>query len=120
MTIPNSNPRAIRAAAVSAFAIDGYRLVVDDSPRSLSFDRPLTPAEEVLFGSHTRSTTIRVRVDLVPVPQTTDFRLIPQVSRTASTRAAQRETPMLTGRWATQIRPILLEVRRMAANAGRR
>lgn len=71
-----------------------------------------------MFGSYGRTTTFRVRLQMIPVPGTNDFRLIPTASRVSNARMAGFESEVgMTGFWASQFRPIMRAIRAEAANA---
>lgn len=119
ITIKNTNPSAIREAAVPAFARSGYTLSRSSFPQSLSFDRPAGRTGELMFGSFGQTTTIRVRLQLVPLVGTNDFRVMTQVLRVNNAGQAgfERDTPMMRS-WAAQFKPILRQIQSEAANAG--
>ena len=73
-----------------------------------------------MFGSYGRTTTFRVRVEIRPIPGTSDFRLVPDVSRVSNASMAgfERDTRMM-GFWAGQFRPIMREIQSEAGGVGR-
>lgn len=119
VTVPNSNPSAIAAAARTVFARYGYAPGPGNFPASISFDRPAGNFGHLMFGSYGRSTTFRVRLQIIPLPGTQDFRLVPRVSRVGNARMAgfEDEVPM-TSFWSGQFRPILRDIKTAAADAG--
>ena len=120
VTVQNSNPQAIRAAADVAFARAGYRPGPSRFPEWISYDRAAGTFGEAMFGSYGRTTTFRVRVEIRPIPGTSDFRLVPDVSRVSNASMAgfERDTRMM-GFWAGQFRPIMREIQSKAENVGR-
>ncbi len=119
ITIKNTNPSAIRDAAIPAFARSGYTLSRSSFPQSLSFDRPAGRTGELMFGSFGQTTTIRVRLQLVPLVGTDDIRIMTQVYRVNNAGVAgfERDTAMMRS-WAAQFKPILRQIQSEAANAG--
>ncbi len=119
VTVANTNPGAIERAAVFAFQKAGYSRGPSGFPQWISFDRRSGAFGELMFGSYGRETTFRVRVDMLPIPGTNDFRLVPRVSRVSQAGVVgfERDTKML-GFWAGQFRPIMREIQQEAANAG--
>lgn len=119
VTVPNSNPAAITAAARTVFARYGYSPGPGNFPASLSFDRPAGSFGHLMFGSYGRTTTFRVRLQIIPLPGTQDFRLVPRISRVGNAGVAgfEDEVPM-TSFWSRQFRPILRDIKAAAANAG--
>ena len=119
VTIPNTNAAAIASAARSVFARYGYSPGPGNFPSSISFDRPAGKFGHLMFGSYGRSTTFRVRLQILPLPGTNDFRIVPRVSRVGNARIAgfEDEVPMTTF-WSKQFRPILRDIQAAAADAG--
>lgn len=119
VTVQNTNVAAIVAAAQSAFAHYGYSPGPVVLPHSISFDRPAGRLGEVMFGSHGRTTSFRVRVQMIPIPNTHDFRLVPRISRIGNADRAgfESDTEMLRS-WASQLRPVMRQIQSKAANAG--
>ena len=119
ITVPNTNPDAIRLAAQAVFPRYGYSAARSDFPRSLSFDRPAGRFGEWMFGGFNQTTSFRVRMQIVPIPGTHDIRLMTQVSRVNNANRAgfERENQMLRS-WASQFQSILRDIKAKAANAG--
>lgn len=121
VTIPDTNPSAIRAAAVRAFARYGYEPGPSGFPRWITFQRPAGRTGNAAFGGPFGDAAIRVRLDLAPVPGTRDIRVMPAVYRVtnASRSRFERETPM-SRMWSGQFRSALQEIKRTSAGAGPR
>ena len=119
VTVPNTNPQAVASAARLVFAKSGYTPGPSNLPRSISFDRPAGSFGHLMFGSYGRSTTFRVRLQILSLPGTDDYRIVPRVSRVGNARMAgfEDEVPM-TVFWTKQFRPMLREIKAGAAEAG--
>lgn len=119
ITIPNTNPHAIFHAAMPVFSAHGYTLARSNFPRSISFERPAGRLGSLAFGSTMQTTSFRVRVEMVPIPGTQDFRLRTQVERVNNANVAgfEQSTQMLRV-WANQFNSILRQIKAKAANAG--
>lgn len=118
VTIENTHPSAILAAARRVFAERGYSTGPGQFPQHISFQRPAGRTGELFFGSFNRETLIRVRLDLRPIPGTRNFRVEPQVFRvsTSGRVSSERDTRMLRS-WSAQFGPMLRQIRDEAANA---
>ena len=121
VTIRDTNPRAIAAAARQVFARYGYTPGPSGFPRWISFERAAGVAGEILFGGPFGDTAFRVRLDMVPIPGTRDIRVLPSVRRVRNAGRAgfERETGMLR-MWSAQFRAALRDIKNAAANAGTR
>jgi|GEM_PF-699366 len=117
-TVQNSNPTTIFAVSREVFARYGYRPGPSNFPNSMTFDRAAGTAGELAFGSAMRSTDFRVQIQVLRIPGSNDFRLIPRVSRvnSAGRPGFERETQMLRT-WSHQLRPLMREIRNRAKNA---
>jgi len=120
-TIRNTTPDAIRRAAVPVFARHGYTERPGRFPRSLTFERPSGKLGEFMFGSMTQTTTFRVVLHLVPLPESRDIRINPAIFRVnnAGITGFEHDTRML-GMWSGQLRPIFREIDERAAGAALR
>ncbi|MEI8311417.1 MAG: hypothetical protein WCH98_11735 [Verrucomicrobiota bacterium] len=120
-TIRNTTPEAIRRAAIPVFARHGYTEGRSRFPRSLAFERPAGKLGEFLFGSFGQTTTFRVVLQLVPLSESRDFRIVPTISRVnrAGVVGFETDTRML-GMWSNQLRPILREIDERASGAALR
>lgn len=119
ITVPNTNPHAIFHAAQPAFASYGYKSVRSDFPRSISFEKPAGRAGSFAFGGPMQTTSFRVRIEMVRIPGTDDFRLRPHVDRVNNANVAgfESSTRMLS-LWTSQFSPILRQIKAEASNAG--
>lgn len=119
VTVPDTNPQAIASAAQTVFARSGYTPGPSNLPTAISFDRPAGSFGHLMFGSYGRSTTFRVRLQIIALSGTKDFRIVPRVSRVGNARVAgfEDEVPM-TGFWSNQFRPLLRGIKAEAAGAG--
>jgi len=117
-TVQNSNATAIFDASRQVFARYGYRIGPTNFPNTISFDRAAGTAGELAFGTHMRSTDFRVQIQVLRIPGSNDFRLIPRVLRvnSAGRPGFERETQMLRT-WSHQMRPLMREIRDLAKNA---
>lgn len=117
-TVKNSNPTTIFAVSREVFARYGYRPGPSNFPNFMAFGRPAGTAGELAFGSTMRSTDFRVQIQVLRIPGSNDFRLIPRVSRvnSAGRPGFERETQMLRT-WNHQLRPLMREIRNRAKNA---
>lgn len=118
VTVPNSNWVSISAAANAAFAQHGYTSAPSGSMDTLAFDKPAGAFGELMYGSYGQTTSYRVQVQIVQIPGTNDYRLIPRVSRVSNAGSAGFESKTrMMGFWAGQFGPILKQVAQQAGNA---
>jgi len=120
-TIRNTTPEAIRRAAITVFAHHGYTERRSRFPQSLTFERPAGKLGEFMFGSFSQTTTFRVVIQLVPLPESRDIRMTPSIYRVNNAGVAgfESDTRML-GMWSGQLRPIFTEIDERAAGAALR
>jgi hypothetical protein len=119
VTVTNSNPAAIVAAAQTAFAESGYRLGPANFPDSVSFDKGSNKFANVMWGSYGDPQTIRVRVKMVQIPGTNDYRLVPKVYSVSDAGEAGFDDPRpLMGLWSGEFGPLLKRVAAQAGGAG--
>jgi len=118
ITVPNTTPPAILSAAREVFARYGYSPSGGNFPRNIAFERPAGRTGELMFGGFGQTTTIRVQIDLVPLPSSHDIRLMTRVYRVNNAGRAgfESETPMLRV-WSSQFNAALREIQMTAANA---
>jgi hypothetical protein len=120
ITVQNSNPSAIIAAARTVFAQSGYSMSSIDYPTAISFDKPAGSLGEVIYGSYGVTTTIRVKLSLVPLPGTNDYRLKASIFRVSDAgQAGFEESTKMLGLWSGEFKPLLRQVQSQAAGAGR-
>lgn len=120
-TVRDTTPEAIRRAAVPVFARHGYAERGSRFPSSLTFERPAGKVGEFFFGSFSQTTTFRVVLQLVPLAESRDIRIIPGIYRVNRTGVAgfESDTRML-GMWSSQMRPIFREIDERATGAASR
>jgi len=116
VTVHDTNPDAVSAAARSVFASRGYTLSGGDYPDSISFDKPAGGFGNVMWGSYGDPQTIRVRLAMVRIPGTDDIRLEPRVFSVGNAGEAgfDDQRPLL-GIWNAEFGPMLKDI---AAKAG--
>jgi hypothetical protein len=119
VTVENSNPSAIVAAAQTVFPQSGYHLSGSNFPASISFDKPSNQFANVMWGSFGNPQTIRVRINMNQIPGTNNYRLVPRVFSVSSAGEAGFEDKRpLMGLWASQFGPLLRQVADQAGGAG--
>lgn len=119
VTVINSNPNAIVAAAQAVFPGAGYQLSGSNFPDSISFDKPSSRIANVMWGSYGDPQTIRVRVSINQIPGTANYRLVPKVYSVGDAGEAGFEDPRpLAGLWSGEFGPLLKQVAAQAGGAG--
>jgi hypothetical protein len=119
ITVINSNPNAIVAAAQAVFPQSGYQLSGSNFPNSISFDKGSNKFANVMWGSFGNPQTIRVRVNINQIPGTNNFRLVPRVYSVSSAGEAGFEDKRpLMNLWSSQFGPLLKQVAEQAGGAG--
>ena len=119
VTVTNSNPDAIIAAAQNVFSQYGYSCSGTHYPSAVSFDADSNKFANVMWGSYGQPQTIRVKVNIIPVPGGNDYRLSPKVSTITSQGEAGFESKRpLIGLWNTQFSPLLKRVSTQASGSG--
>lgn len=119
VTVVNSNPEAIVVAAQAVFPQSGYSLGPADFPNSISFDKGSSRFANVMWGSYGNPQTIRVRVNILPIAGTNNFRLVPKVFSVSDAGEAgfDSERPLM-GLWSSEFGPLLKQVASQAGGAG--
>jgi len=119
VTVVNSNPAAIVAAAQTVFPQAGYGLGPADFPNSISFDKGSSQIANVMWGSYGNPQTIRVRVNILPIAGTGNYRLVPKVFSVSDAGEAgfDSERPLM-GLWSGEFGPLLKQVASVAGGAG--
>jgi hypothetical protein len=119
ITVTNSNPNAIVAAAQAVFPQAGYQLSGSNYPVSISFDKASNRFANVMWGSYGNPQTIRVRVNINQIPGTNNYRLVPKAYSVSSAGEAGFEDKRpLMSLWASQFGPLLKQVAEQAGGAG--
>jgi len=118
VTVRNSNPGAIIAAAQSVFPSYGYTCS-GMGLSSVSFDKDSNQLANVLWGSYDCPQTIRVKVKIVPIPGTNDYRISPKVFTVSDRGEAGFENKRsLIGLWGSEFGPLLKKVATQASGTG--
>lgn len=120
VTVSNSNPSAIIAAAQHVFPQYGYSPAFGgDGISSVSFDKNSNQLANVLWGSYGDPQTIRVKVKIVPIPGTSDYRISPKVYTVSDRGEAGFESKRpLIGLWGSEFGPLLKKVAAEASGPG--
>lgn len=119
ITVTNSNPNAIIAATQSVFPNYGYSPSSSHYPISVSFDKGSDRFARVMWGSYGDPQTIRVKVQIIPIPGSNDYRLVPKVYTISDAGEAGFESKRpLAGLWNTEFGPLLKQVAAQASGAG--
>jgi hypothetical protein len=120
VTVTNSNPGAIIAAAQSVFPNYGYSSTFGgDGVSSVCFDKNSNKVANVIWGSYDDPQTLHLKVKIVQIPGTNDYRISPKVSTISDQGEAGFESKhKLNGLWASQFGPILKKVAAQASGAG--
>jgi hypothetical protein len=117
--VQNTNPSAIIAAARTVFAQSGYTISGVDYPSTISFDKPAGKLGELIYGSYGVTTTVRVKLSLVPIPGTNDYWLKPSVFRVSDAgEAGFEDSTKMLGLWSGEFKPLLRQIQAQAAGAG--
>lgn len=120
VTVTNSNPGAIIAAAQSLFPNYGYSPTLGgDGVSSVCFEKNSNKVANILWGSYGDPQTLRVKVKIVRIPGTNNYRISPKVSTVSDAGEAGFESKhKLSGLWASQFGPLLKQVSQQASGAG--
>ena len=119
VTVTNSNPQEIVEAAQNVFSQYGYSFSGSHYPTSVSFDKGSDKFANVMWGSYGNPQTIRVKVSIIPIPRSNNYRLSPRVFTVSSAGEAGFESKRpLVGLWNSQFGPLLQRVSTQASGAG--
>jgi hypothetical protein len=120
VTVSNSNPGAIIAAAQSLFPNYGYSPTFGgDGVSSVCFEKNSNKVANVLWGSYGNPQTLRVKVKIVQIPGTNNYRISPKVSTVSDAGEAGFESKhKLSSLWASQFGPLMKQVAAQASGAG--
>lgn len=118
VTIKNTSTPAIHAAAREVLAAYGYRPAASGAFDTIAFERPAGATGRLFFGSYGQTTSMRLNLQVIPLPNNGDFRVIPRVSRVNNAGLAgfEDETKMLRV-WSGQFSRILREIQKQAENS---
>ena len=118
VTVTNSNPMAITAAAQNVFPTYGYTCRGSGSS-SVSFDKNSNRFANVMWGGYGDAQTIRVKMSIIPIPGTNNYRLSPKVYTVSNMGEAGFESKRpLLGLWNSEFAPLLRQVAARASGAG--
>lgn len=118
VTVRNSNPGAIVAAAQSVFPSYGYTCS-GTGLSSVTFDKDSNKLANVLWGSYGCPQTIRVKVRIVQIPGTDDYRISPKTYTVSDAGEAGFESKRaLMGLWNGEFGPLLRKIAAQASDAG--
>jgi hypothetical protein len=119
VTVTNSNPDAIIAAARNVFPNYGYSLHNVHSPASVSFDQSGNKTARIMWGSYGNPQTIRVKVEIVPIPGTGNYRISPKVYTVSDAGVAGFESKRpLVSLWNSQYESLFEQIATQASGAG--
>lgn len=119
VTVTNSNPTAIINAAQSIFPNYGYSLHNTRFPDSVSFDQPGNKTARILWGSYGVPQTLRVKVSIVAIPGTDNYRISPKVYTVSNAGEAGFESKRpLVSLWNSQFSSIFDQIAQQASGAG--
>ena len=118
MTVTNSNPIAIISAAQRVFPNYGYTCS-GSGLSSLTYDKDSNQFAKVMWGSYGVPQTIRVKVKIIRIPNTSNFRLSPKVYTVSNAGEAGFESKRpLIGLWNSQFEPLLRQIASQSSGAG--
>ena len=119
VTVSNSTPDAIISALQQVFPEYGYTLHSVHYPTSVTFDQGSSKIANVLWGSYGQPQTLRVHVNIIPIPGGSNYRLSPKVYTVTSAGEAGFESKRpLVGLWNSQFSPLLKRVSTQASGSG--
>ena len=118
VTVTNSNPNAIIAAAQSVFPNYGYTCH-SSKFYSVSFDKNSNQFASIMWGSYDCPQTLRVKVTIIPILGTNNYRISPKVYTVSDEGEAgfQSKRPLM-GLWNAEFGPLLKKVSAQASGAG--
>ena len=118
VTVTNSNPNAITAAAQSVFPNYGYTCH-SSKFYSVSFDKNSNQLANIMWGSYDCPQTLRVKVTIIPIPGTNDYRISPKVYTVSDKgEAGFQSKRALIGLWGSEFGPLLKQISLQASGAG--
>jgi hypothetical protein len=117
VTVRNSSPPAIIAAAQQVFPSYGYTPSGGNGLTSVTFDKNSSKIANVLWGSYGDPQTLRVKVKIASIPGTTDYRICPVVYTVSDAGEAGFESKRaLSGLWNGEFSPIMKKIAVQAAD----
>jgi hypothetical protein len=119
VTVTNSNPGAIIAAAQNIFPNYSYTLHSVHYPDSLSFDQASNKTARILWGSYGNPQTMRVKVLIIAIPGSNNYRISPKLYTVSDAGEAGFESKRpLIGLWNSQFSSIFEQIASQASGAG--
>ena len=119
VTVTNSNPTAIISAAQEVFPNYGYTPAFGNGVTSIAFDKNSNQLANVLWGSYGCPQTIRVKVKIVQIPGTNDYRISPKVYTVSDQGEAGFESKRaLASLWGAEFGSLLKQVAKQASGQG--
>ncbi len=119
VTVTNSNPDAIIAAARNVFPNYGYTLHNIHSRTSVSFDQSSNKVANVMWGSYGNPQTLRVKVQIAKIPGTNNYRISPRVYTVSDAGEAGFESKRpLMSLWNSQFSSLFDQIASQASGAG--
>jgi len=117
VTVAQTTPDAIIAAAVAIFPNYGYSPSSTDYPNSTSFEKPAGGFANAAWGGFNAKTFIRVKVVIIPAGNDT-YVLRPQVYAVRDGgMEGFTDKQRLSVLWSSEFRPILEQVKARAGNS---
>ena len=119
VTVINSNPTAIIAASQNIFPNYGYTLHTTHFPTSVSFDQAGNKTARIMWGSYGDPQTMRVKVLIVAIPGSNNYRISPKLYTVSDAGEAGFESKRpLVGLWNSQFSSIFEQIASQASGAG--
>ena len=119
VTVSNSNPNAIIAAAQSVFPNYGYTLGTTHYPTSVSFDKSSSKFATVMWGGYYNPQSVHVKLQITNIPGSNDYRISPAVFSVSNAGQAGFESKRpLIGLWNSEFAPLLRQISTQASGAG--
>jgi hypothetical protein len=118
VTVTNSNPIAITQAAQSVFPNYGYTCH-SSKIYSVTFDKNSNQFANIMWGSYDCPQTLRVKVTIIPIPGTNDYRISPTVYTVSDQgEVGFQSKRALLGLWNAEFGSLLKQIAAQASGAG--
>jgi len=118
VTVPNTNVKAISAAAQTVFTKNNYMAGPSHLPTSISFQKTAGSSGKPLWGGYAETTMTQVDVKIAQVPGTNDYVLTPQVSRVNDPGYAGFVGSKHMSEWRDEFGTMLDKIKQKASGAG--
>jgi hypothetical protein len=119
VTVTNSNPTAIIAAAQNVFPNYSYTLHNVHYPSSVSFDQPSNKTARIMWGSYGDPQTMRVKVLIVQIPGSNNYRISPKLYTVSDSGEAGFESKRpIISLWNSQFSSLFRQIATQASGAG--